>query len=127
MMAENHPYRQLRQEIRRSAKQFRKEVNPKQRPIFNSESSYEYAYIISDVEEALDRYELTLPQRQQTTPADASMETQIADMAEDIVNFSQSMEARDFARTVLAYFAIAENRRNTPWPTLEVVKSTNQE
>ena len=53
------------------------------------------------------------------------METTIFNSAQEILQFSNSMEAKDLARTVCAYFAITENRKNTPWPTLQAVEDTS--
>ena len=120
----DHGFSRLRREIRHSAKQFQKPTNDQDKAIFGSAVSLEYAYAVEDVEEALNRYEEQLPELQQTAPKDSSMEAQLFKSAQEIVQFSSSMEARDLARTVCAYFAITEHRRNTPWPTLQAVEDT---
>ena len=117
-MLDKHSYRRLRTSIRRTAKQYQKVPTQQDKTMFEGDFTYEYAYTISEVEEALDLFEDNIPSDQQTIEPGESMETQIYAMAQETVNFSSSMEARDLARTVMAYFAIEENRRNTPWPTL---------
>ena len=62
MTQTNYIYRQLRSEIRACAQKYKQDITPENKPIFNTDSSYQYAYRIADVEEALNRFEQSLPE-----------------------------------------------------------------
>lgn len=104
-MPEIHPFLQLRRSIRRTGRQYRHN-NDNSESLFHPKEGFIYAYDIGEVENALDEYEKTLPTDFHEAHQHLSLEDQIERMAREIVDHHKSMEARDLARTVLAYFAV---------------------
>lgn len=101
---QTHPFVALRRAIRQSGAQYRKN-NDNSSSLFHPDQGFIYAYKITAVEAALDAYEMTLPQEFHAQKVPQTLEEQVLDMGNTISQEHESMEARDFARTVLAYMA----------------------
>ena len=105
-MNENlHPFVKLRRIIRQSATQFRKN-NDNSESIFHPKNGFTYGYDIPEVEAALDEYEQSLPYEFRQERVQLTLEEQIMKVGAEICVSHPSMDARDFARTVLAYMAM---------------------
>lgn len=100
-----HPYILLREQVRQAAKQFRRS-DDNSTSLFHPKGGFVYGYDMGLVEEALDLYEVTLPSEYLAVDAPATMESQLLIDAARLVETSESMEVRDFAREVLAYLVI---------------------
>lgn len=113
-----HSLTTLRRKIRQAGHQFRQKSDTS-KSLFSPTNGFVYAYQIHLVEQALDEYENTIPVAERPEPepvqAELSMEQQIINMASTIINHHDSMEARDFARTVMAYLALNQpQQKNNP-------------
>lgn len=104
MSHDTHPFVILRRAIRQTGSQYRNN-NDNSTSLFNPEQGFIYAYNIAAVEEALDQYEKSLPQEFHEHKPALTLEEQVMEMSHALSQSSQSMEARDFARTVMAYMA----------------------
>ncbi len=104
MSTDLHPFIKLRRAVRQCGAQYRSN-NDNSSSLFNPEQGFIYAYKIAAVEEALDDYERTLPVEFHEHKPPQTLEEQVMEMGHNITQGSKSMEARDFARTVLAYMA----------------------
>ena len=105
-----HPYILLRQKIRQAGRQFRKS-NDNSTSLFHPSAGFIYAYEMVKVEEALDDYENDLPTEFLAVDDRITMETKIHNQAQVLVETSDNMDIRDFARQVMAYLVIHESKR----------------
>jgi len=105
MNAKTHPFVQLRKAVRHSAAQYRRSEDNSD-SIFHPEQGFIYAYQIHAVERALDEYELTLPTEFIPDKREDSLQEDVFKRGKALCEESESMEVRDFARTVLAYMAL---------------------
>ena len=105
-----HPYIQLRKTIRQAGKQFRKS-NDNSTSMFHPEGGFIYGYEMEKVEDALNEYEATLPTEFLSVDSAAGMESRLLQDAQQIVNTSEDMAMRDFARQVMAYLVIHEGQQ----------------
>jgi len=99
-----HPFVTLRRAIRQSGTQYRKN-DDNSSSLFHPDQGFIYAYQISSIEAALDVYELSLPIEFREHKEAQSLQEQVMAMGNTISQEHESMQARDFARTVLAYMA----------------------
>jgi hypothetical protein len=99
-----HPFVTLRRAIRQSGTQYRKN-DDNSSSLFHPDQGFIYAYQISAIEAALDVYELSLPNEFREQKAPETLQEQVMAMGNAISQEHESMQARDFARTVLAYMA----------------------
>jgi hypothetical protein len=105
MNGKTHPFVQLRKTIRHSAAQYRRSEDNSD-SIFHPEQGFIYAYQIHAVEQALDEYELTLPTEFIPDKREDSLEEDVFKRGKALCEESESMEVRDFARTVMAYITL---------------------
>ena len=113
-MSELNSFANLRRKIRQAGKQYRRS-NDNSESLFHPEGGFVYAYSIPEVEEALSDYEETLPKEQQTVkPPALALEDEVVKRATEICNNHTSMEARDFARTVLGFIALKNKADSRP-------------
>ena len=105
-----HPYILLRQKIRQAGRQFRKN-DDNSTSLFHPSSGFIYAYEMTKVEEALDDYENDLPTEFLAVDDRITMETKIINQAQVLVETCDNMDIRDFARQVMAYLIIHENKK----------------
>jgi len=105
MNEKTHPFVKLRRIIRQSATQFRRN-NDNSESIFHPKNGFTYGYDIPEVEAALDEYEQTLPYEFKQERTELTLEEKIMKVGAEISVSHTSMDARDFARTVLAYMAM---------------------
>lgn len=101
---QTHPFVTLRRAIRQSGTQYRKN-DDNSSSLFHPEQGFIYAYQISAVEAALDAYEQSLPQEFREQQAPETLEEQVLQMSAVMSQEHESMQVRDFARTVMAYMA----------------------
>jgi len=125
---DTHPFVELRKKIRQSGSQFRKN-DYDEGSIFHQGGEFCYAYDIPAVEKALDDYQVELPAEYHEEFGTITMEDQIVKMAVHISTSHVSMEARDFARTVRAYFAIQDSEvvKRNPLKVLTLDRTVNEE
>jgi hypothetical protein len=117
-----HPFLKLRRAIRQSGTQFRRN-NDNSKSIFHPDRGFCYAYEIGPVEDALDEFEATLPEEFQKEKPQLTLEEEVMERGHEISQTHRSMEARDFARTVLAYLAA---NKTDPAKMVELRKIANK-
>lgn len=92
-----HPYIRLRQKIRQTGQQFRRN-NDNSQSLFHPNGGFIYGYDLSGVEEALNEYEQSLPTEFLSVSPAVAMENQLLREAQEIAETHPEMAVRDFAR-----------------------------
>ena len=105
-----HPYINLRRKIRQAGRQFRKN-DDNSTSLFHPSAGFVYAYEMDKVEAALDDYENEIPTEYLAVDDRITMETKILNQAQVLVETSNNMDIRDFARQVMAYLVIHEGQK----------------
>lgn len=121
-MSEVHPFVKLRRAIRQTGKQYRRS-NDTSESLFHPDGGFIYAYSISEVEDALNTYEQTLPPHAQETSPVIDLENDVIERANDICKHHTSMDARDFARTVMGYIAMKNSGDKKSKPDLTLLNT----
>jgi len=118
---ETHPFIELRQKIRKAGRQFRRN-NDNSNSIFHPTGGFIYGYDMTEVEDALDAYEGSLPTEFQASYRTLTIEEKLIKEAQQITTTNGDIDIRDFARSVVAYLVINADpqRRRNPMPTLRV-------
>jgi hypothetical protein len=108
-----HPYIRLRQQVRQTGRQFRRN-NDNSTSLFHPNGGFICAYDMTGVEDALNDYEKTLPTEFLAVDTAVQMQSQLLIEAAELVESHPEMLVRDFARQVMAYLAIHQNQQIQP-------------